>query len=181
LEKHEENVEIYSNCETVELFLNGKSLGKKLKPTDDSPRNWKVNYEAGTIKAVGINGGKTVAEYELKTAGKPAKIVLSIDKNKISNDWNDVVFVEATVTDENGVLVPNASDLINFSIQGSGFIAAVDSADNADIHSFQDTKRKAFQGKCFAYVKANKSSGKISLSAQSGSLKSNAISIAVER
>jgi beta-galactosidase len=70
---HEENVEIYSNCEEVELFLNGKSLGKKPKPADDSPRNWKVNFEPGTIKAVGTNGGKVVANYELRTAGETGK------------------------------------------------------------------------------------------------------------
>ncbi len=177
LNNHEENVEIYSNCDEVELFLNGKSLGAKAKPADDSPRNWTVNFETGTIKAVGRNGGKAVAEYELKTAGKPAKIELSIDKNKISDDWNDVVFVTAIVTDENGIIVPNANDSIQFNIEGSGFIAAVDSADNTDTNSFQDTKRKAFQGKCFAYIKANKNSGKITVSAQSGNLKSNTVAI----
>lgn len=178
---HEENVEIYSNCEEVELFLNGKSLGSKSKPADDSPRNWKVNFETGVIKAVGKNGGKIVAEYELKTAGKAAKILLSVDKNKITNDWNDVVFVTATVTDENGVIVPGASDLINFKATGAGFIAAVDSGDNADHDLFQDTKRKAFQGKCVALLKANKNSGKISVTATAKNLSGNAITITVVR
>ena len=177
---HEENAEIYSNCESVELFLNGVSLGEKSKPKDDSPRNWKVNYEAGTLKAVGKNAGKIVAEYELKTAGKPAKIVLSVDKNIIANNWNDVVYVEAAVTDENGVIIPNATDLINFNVADAGFIAAVDSADNADHDSFQTTKRKAFQGKVTAYVKANKNSGAITISAQSGNLKSNVLTLNVK-
>ena len=179
LNKHEENVEIYSNCEQVELFLNGKSLGVKSKPADDSPRNWKVNFEPGTIKAVGINGGKTVAEYELKTAGKPARIMLSADKNAISNDWNDVVFVRAVVADENGVIVPSADNLINFNVTGQGFIAVVDSADNADTASFQDTKRKAFQGQCFAMIKTNAKSGKITINAVSGDLKSNTVVISL--
>ncbi|CAN5373428.1 hypothetical protein BH20ACI1_BH20ACI1_24130 [soil metagenome] len=177
---HEENVEIYSNCETVELFLNGKSLGEKVKPENDSPRNWKVDYETGTIKAIGKNGGKAVAEYELKTAGKPVKIVLSVNKNNIQNDWNDVVFVKASVVDKNGVIVPDADNLISFNAVGAGFIAAVDSADNTDISSFQDTKRKAFQGIVFAYVKANKNAGKIAISAQSGNLKSNSITLNVK-
>ena len=178
-EAHEENVEIYSNCETVELFLNGKSLGVKSKPANDSPRNWLVNYETGTIKAVGMNGGKAVAEHELRTAGKPAKIVLTADKNTIVNDWNDVIFVQATVTDENGNLLPNAADTINFQISGAGVIAAVDSADHNSHEPYQATIRRAFQGICFAMLKANTDSGKIKLTATAANLKSNAIEIKV--
>lgn len=178
---HKENVEVYSNCEEVELFLNGKSLGSKPKPADDSPRNWNVDFEAGTIKAVGKNGGKTVAEFELKTAGKPAGIVLSADKKQISNNWDDVVFVRATVVDENGTIVPNASDMIEFSASGPGVIAAVDSADNADHDPFQATRRKAFNGRCFAYIKASQGSGKITITAKSGNLSSNMLTISAGR
>lgn len=179
LDKHEENVEIYSNCDEVELFLNGKSLGSKPKNADDSPRNWKVGFEAGTIKAVGKNGGKAVAEFELKTAGKPARIVLSANKASITNDWNDVVFVTATVVDDKGVVVPNANDLIVFEAAGAGDIVAVDSADNADHDPFQAKQRKAFQGTCEALIKAKGTSGTISISARSGAIMSNKISIAV--
>ncbi len=180
LEKHEENIEIYSNCEIVELFLNGKSLGEKPKPENDSARNWNVGFETGTIKAVGKNGGKIVAEYELKTAGKPAKILLSADKSNFSNDWNDVVFVKAEVVDANGVIVPNADNLLDFNASGAGSIVAVDSGDNTDTAKFQDTKRKTFQGIVFAYLKANKNNGKIVVSAQSGNLKSNSITLNVK-
>lgn len=179
LSPHEENVEIYSNCGEVELFLNGKSLGKKSKPTDDSPRNWKVNFETGTIKAVGMNGGKIVANYELKTAGKPAKILLTIDKNSIQNNWDDVVFAEVKIVDENGVLVPNANDLISFQVSGSGTIAAVDSFDNNSIEPFQTTKRKAYNGFCFAMLKANADKGNIKLTATADGLKSASVSIKV--
>lgn len=177
---HEENVEVYSNCEEVELFLNGKSLGKKSKPPDDSPRNWKVNFEAGTIKAVGINGGKIVSEYELRTAGKPAKIVLAVDKNRIANDWNDVAFVQVTVTDENGTILPNAADLISFQVSGAGFIAAVDSADFNSHEPYQAATRKAFQGMCFAMLKANTRKGKIKLTATAPNLKSSTIEISIK-
>lgn len=178
---HKENVEIYSNCEEVELFLNGRPLGAKAKPVDDSPRNWSVDFEAGAIKAIGKNGGRIVAEFELKTAGKPARIVLSADKAQIANKWDDVVFVTATVVDENGTIVPNASDMIEFGVSGAGVIAAVDSADNADHDPFQATKRKAFNGRCFAYIKANRNSGKIAVSAKSGSLSGNPVAIDVRR
>lgn len=179
LSPHEENVEIYSNCEEVELFLNGKSLGKKSKPADDSPRNWKVNFVQGTIKAVGINGGKIVTNYELKTAGKPAKILLTIDKSSIQNNWNDVVFAEVKIVDENGVLVPNANDLISFKADGAGTIAAVDSFDNSSIEPFQATTRKAYNGFCFAMLKANANKGNIKLTATADGLKSASIMVKV--
>ena len=175
LEKHSENMEIYSNCDEVELFLNDKSLGKKPRPADDKPRNWQVDFEAGTIRAVGINNGKIAATDELKTHGKPQKIVLTANKARVANDWNDVVFVTATVTDENGVMIPTASDLISFKITGSGVIAAVDSADNRSHEPFQASQRKAYQGKCFAMIKANKNAGKITITASAPNLKSNAV------
>jgi beta-galactosidase len=179
LSAHEENVEIYSNCDEVELFLNGRSLGSKPKPADDSPRNWKVAFETGTIRAVGKNGGKVVAEFEHKTAGKPAKIILTVDKTRIAKDWNDVVFVNATVVDEYGVVVPSANNMINFEAAGSGIIAAVDSADNADHDPFQDTKRRAFQGTCFALIKASRAKGKIMVTARSEGLSSKTLTINV--
>ena len=115
---HDENVEVYSNCEQVELFLNGKSLGEKALPVDASPRNWTVPFVPGTLKAVGKNKGRIAASYELRTAGKPAKIVLAADRNLLNAVWDDVVYVTATVVDENGVLVPNAGDLITFKTGG---------------------------------------------------------------
>ncbi|HTK37011.1 MAG TPA: glycoside hydrolase family 2 TIM barrel-domain containing protein [Pyrinomonadaceae bacterium] len=174
---HEENVEVYSNCDEVELFLNGKSLGSKPKPVNDGPRNWRVTFEPGTIKAIGKNSGKMVAEYELRTAGKPAKILLSSDKPTVANNWNDVVYVTAAVVDANGVIVPTADDLIEFSAKGSGFIAAVDSADNTDHDPFQSTKRKAFAGRCVAYIKTKGRSGEIMVSARSANLRSNTLTL----
>jgi beta-galactosidase len=181
LQPHAENVEIYSNCEEVELFLNGKSLGKKPKPADDSPRNWTVNFEAGTIKAVGLNGGKVVAEYALQTAGKPSKILLSVDKTAIANNWDDVAFVQVSVVDDDGTLVPDASDLITFKTVGAGFLAAVDSADINSHESYRGTTRRAFQGMCFAILKANAGSGKITLTATAPNLKGASVSVNVTR
>ena len=179
LSPHQENVEIYSNCEEVELFLNGKSLGSKSKPANDSPRNWMVTFEPGTIKAVGKNGGKIVAEYELKTAGKPARILLTTDKTRITNEWNDVIFVTATVVDSNGVPTPDAENMVRFAANGPGSIVAVDSADNTDHDPFQSDQRRAYQGRCIAYIKANKASGRITVTAFDERLQSNKITIDV--
>ena len=174
---HEENVEVYSNCEEVELFLNGNSLGSKPRPADDSPRIWKVPFEAGTLKAIGRNRGKQVATYELRTAGPPARIVLTADRQRIAPSWDDVSYVTATVVDKDGVIVPNARDLISFTLEGPGVIAAVDSADNNSHEPFQATERRAYQGRCFAMIKAKSGSGKITLTASAEGLAAGDITI----
>jgi beta-galactosidase len=173
----EEKVEVYSNCEQVELFLNGKSLGEKALPADASPRTWTVQFAPGTLRAVGKNKGRVVASYELRTSGKPAKIVLAADRTLLNAVWDDVVYVTATVVDENGVLVPNARDLITFKISGPGMIAAVESGDNTSHEPFQASERRAYQGRCFAILKAAAASGRITVEASAAGLKSNALTV----
>lgn len=176
---HEENVEIYTNCDEVELFLNGRSLGVKKKNADDSPLNWKVDFEAGSIKAIGRIGNKVAAEFELRTAGKPARVILTPDKSAIANNWNDVVFVRATVVDADGVAVPTANDRIMFEVSGPGVIAAVDSGNNTDHDPFHTDDRRAFQGSCMALIKANKSTGTITIKAGAPGLSGSAATIRV--
>src|SRR5205823_1279447 len=167
------------NCDEVELFLNGTSLGRQARPKDDSPRNWKVSFAPGTINAVAMNGGKIAATYELRTAGKPAKIVLAANKKTIAGSWDEVVFVNVSVVDENGTLVPDAENLISFETEGAGFVAAVDSANSNSHESYRATERQAFQGMCLALLKANTSKGRIKLTATSANLKSAMVEINV--
>ena len=177
LDPHEEQIEIYSNCEQVELFLNGKSLGAKPLPRDASPRIWTLTFEPGTIRAVGTNGGKVAAAHELRTAGKPVRINVSADRLKLAPSWDDLSYVTITVVDSNGVLVPTATDLITFKITGPGVIAAVDSGDNAGHESFQGKQRRAYQGRCFAIVRAGAGSGRIILTAEAGGLAGGSVTI----
>ncbi|HLP76623.1 MAG TPA: glycoside hydrolase family 2 TIM barrel-domain containing protein, partial [Candidatus Paceibacterota bacterium] len=177
-EPHPENVEIYSNCDDVEVFLNGISLGSKPRPADDSARFWTVAYAPGVLKAVAKNEGKIVASCELRTAGKPAKILLSVDRNQLALDWDDVSTVSAVVIDANGVPVPNASDLITFQITGPASVAGVDNGDNASQESFQANERRALQGRCFAFLKATAEHGRIVVTATSPGLKTSTISLA---
>jgi len=174
---HDENVEVYSNGKEVELFLNVKSLGAKALNADASPRIWKVAYTPGTLMAVARNNGRVVATDELRTAGVPARIVLSSNQDRLPFDWNEVAFVRATVVDAHGVLVPSATNLITFKISGPGVIAAVDNADNASHEPFPAGERHAFQGRCVAFVKASAPSGKIVLTASAPGLKSGSITI----
>ncbi len=174
---HEENVEIYSNCKEVELFLNGKSLGAKPLNSDASSRNWKVPYAPGTLRAVARNGDKIVATDELRTAGTPAKIILNANRDQLPFDWNGVAFVRAMVVDAHGALVPSATNLVAFKISGPGVIAAVDNADSASHEPFQANERHAFQGQCVAFVKASAPSGKIILTASAPGLENGSLTL----
>lgn len=174
---HEEEVEVYSNCEQIVLFLNGKSLGERRKPADDSPRIWKMSFIPGTLRAVAKNKGRVVASHELRTAGKPARIVLASDRSVLAPVWDDVVYVTATVVDEAGVLVPYAADLITFTTTGPGVVAAVDSGNNNSHEPFRASERRAYQGSCFAMIKATVASGQITIKASAPGLKSGSITI----
>lgn len=176
-EAHEENVEVYSNCEEVELFLNGKSLGVKPINQNASPRTWKLSYEPGLLRAAARNGGMEVAQAELRTAGPPAKIILTTDQAKLREGWDAVAFVQAEVVDAQGVVVPRAKELIQFSITGPGRIAAVDSADNACTEPFQASHRHAYQGVCFALIKTTAAAGRIVVTAAADGLQSGSVAI----
>lgn len=170
-------VQVYSNCDEVELFLNGKSLGAVNKPANDSPREWDVTFEKGTIKAVGKNKGVEVASEEFKSAGQPAKVVLTSSKSKIGKSWDDVSFIYATVVDANGVICPNADNLIKFTITGPGTIAAVDNGNIMSHEPYQATQRQAHQGKAIAIIKAAKGTGKILFKATADGLEAGSISV----
>lgn len=165
-------VEVYSNCDEVELFLNGRSHGVKPRPADNaSPRSWQMTFESGSLKAVARNGGQVVAVQELRTAGAPTAIALSADRDSIYNNWDDLSTVRATVVDANGVPCPVADNLINFRVGGAGMLAGVDNADLSDAGSFLSSKRFAYKGTCIAIIKAGAASGRITVTASSENLK----------
>jgi beta-galactosidase len=170
-------VQVYSNCDEVELFLNGKSLGTKPKPADDSPRAWDVTFAKGTLRAVARNEGQEAATDELRTAGPPARIVLSTSRPRLGTGWDDVAYVTARVVDANGVLCPNADQQLTFSLTGPGALAAVDNGNVASHEPYQARQRKVYQGQCIALVKATGASGKLSLKASAAGLTDGAITL----
>ena len=172
-------VQVYSNCDVVELFLNGKSLGTKVKPAADSPRSWEVTFEKGTLKAVAKNNGTVAASDELKTAGVPARILLTADKLKISKSWDDVSYVTASVVDADGIVCPNDDKLISFSVSESGLISAVDNGDINSHEAYQSSERHIFNGQCIAIIKAKVAAGKITVTASSPELVSGSVVINV--
>jgi beta-galactosidase len=179
LDSHEETVEVYSNCQKVELFLNGRSLGVQPKPQDDSARIWKVAFEPGLIRAVASNEGQVTATDELRTAGKPAAVLLTAGRTTLTHTWDDVSRIQVSIVDENGTLVPNAKDRVEFTITGPGRIAAVDNGDIFSHELFQAAARSAYQGRCCAWVKATAGRGTITLTAAAAGLKNATITLTV--
>lgn len=161
----------YNNADEVELFVNGESQGVRTKGKDDFHVVWRVKYEPGVVKVVSRKDGKTVLEKEIHTAGEPAQIRLTADRNEIKSDGRDLSFVTVEVLDKDGNLCPNADNQIMFDVQGAGFIAGVDNGSPVSMEKFKADYRKAFYGKCLVVVQSDGKSGGIKLTATSEGLK----------
>lgn len=170
-----EGVEIpvvaYSNCESVELFLNGKSLGEK-QMNDEMDLVWLVPYEPGVLLAKAKNQGKVSAEMKIETAGEAAKIEMLADRKTINTDPQDVVHLEVNIQDQNGRFVPDASNKISFNIEGDASILGIDNGDPMNQASFVGNEINTFNGKCLLIVKAGKRQGKVTVIASAEGLKS---------
>jgi beta-galactosidase len=168
----------YSNCESVELFLNGKSLGeKKFSDTKDLHLVWVVPYAAGTVKAVSKNNGKIVCSDEVQTAGAPAKVVLTADHTEINADGDDLSNIEIEIVDKDGRVCPNADNLVRFRIEGTGIIDGVGNGNPVSHENFKASERKAFHGLCLAVIQSKRERGTIHLSAESEGLQAAEVSI----
>jgi len=170
-------VSVLSNCEEVELFLNGQSLGTKTLPADVAARVWEFTYAPGSLRAVGRNAGKEVAHEELKTAGAPAKVTLTTDRTSVSSSFDDVVFVHATVTDANGIRIPFADNAITFKVSGAGNFVAADNGKADDHTVFSDPTHTAKDGRVLALVRANDSKGKITVTASADGLTTGTLTL----
>ncbi len=166
----------YTNCDEVELFLNGKSLGVKRKTGDELHLMWRVPFTPGTLKAVGTKDKKTLTT-EIKTAGKPEKIILDADRNQISADGKDLSFITVKILDKDSTMVPYADNLVNFKISGPGKIIGVDNGSETSHESFKANFRKAFNGLCLVVIQSKNKTGKIKLEANSEGLKGTKILI----
>jgi beta-galactosidase len=171
----------YSNCESVELFLNGQSLGeKKFSDTKDLHLVWKVPFAAGTLKAVAKNNGKVACTDEVQTASAPAKIVLTPDRAEIKADGDDLSNVTIEIVDSEGRVCPNADNLVKFRIEGEGIIAGVGNGNSVSHEYFKANERKAFHGLCLAIIQSKRERGTIRLLAESEGLQSTQVVIQAE-
>ncbi len=157
---------VYSNCDSVSLYFNGVSLGsKKLQNQEPFHVAWNVAFSEGKIKALAFKNGIVVASDSITTAATASKIGLKVDRDTIQADGYDQAFVETDILDANGTMVPDASNLINYSISGPGKIVGVDNGNPISLESFKASARQAFNGKCLAIVQSTGTEGQIVLTA----------------
>jgi beta-galactosidase len=192
-------VTCFTNCDTVELFLNGRSFGVKgyefprlgmegkwgnmpdrakvLRTTGDLHLSWDVIYEPGALKAVGTKDGKIVATAEIFTTGQPASIGLSSDRGSLVPHQSDVAHVAVYILDDKGRVVPTASNEVTFEIEGAGSLLGTDNGDPASHEDYKSNRRKAFNGLCLAIVKSNGKAGRIQVKAVSPTLRAASVII----
>ena len=175
-------VSIYSSCTQVELFLNGKSLGKK--PTDRSTKmmaSWQVPYQQGVLKAVGYNAkSKMVNSAILTSAGAVANIQLDADKKVIKANNQDLSYITVELLDAKGIRNPLAENKVTFEIDGPGTIIGVGNANPQSLESYLAPERKAWHGRCMVIVKAGKSVGEIRLKALAEGMNTGSIIISAQ-
>ena len=192
------SVIVYTNCDSVELFLNGKSYGTKsyvfpqqghsgswigyarpyvVPTTSDLHLSWDVPYEPGTLKVIGKKGGKTVSE-EVHTTSRSASIRLSADRINLTADSHEIVNIKAEIIDENGWVVPDANNLIEFKVEGEGVLIGTDNGNPMDKTQMKSKQRNAFNGLALAVIQSTEKSGTIRITAMSADLKDAVLQIA---
>ena len=172
-------VHVFTSGDEVELFLNGKSLGKKKKKEFEYRLRWDdVIYESGELKAVVYKNGKLWKEEIIKTTGNPAELKITADRNEIIADGKDLSYITVRIVDENGLFVANANNEIEFSIEGPGEIVATDNGNPCDMTEFQSKKRNAFSGLVLGIIRSkNKKQGTIKVIVKSEGLIESSIVI----
>ena len=160
----------YSQADEVELLLNGQSLGTRKKQGDDMHVFWHVPYTPGTLQAISRKNGAVVATQTIQTAGAPARIELTADRQQLHADGSDLSFVTVRVLDAHGVPVPDAANNIHFQVNGNASIAGVDNGSETSMESFKGNERKIFNGLCLAVIQAGNKAGKITLTATADGL-----------
>lgn len=168
-------VHAFTNCDEVELFVNGKSYGKKVKGVDLTPipmihrfwksdkplmskyrLSWDVPYQAGTIKVIAYKDGKAIVEKEISTAGKAHHIELEADRTLIASDNKDLSYITVKVVDKEGNLCYKANNNIKFEIEGKGKIAGVGNGNAASLTPLQGDQMEVFSGMALAILKVDK-------------------------
>ena len=178
-EKDTIKVHCYTSCDEVELFLNGKSQGKK-KAEPYKKLIWSVVYKPGKLEAKGYKGGKLITKDIVETTAAPAELTLSSDVNTLKADGCDVSVIRVAIKDDKRRIVPTANNLVKFSIEGPGRIIGTGNGNPTSYEPDKASQRMAFNGYCLILVQSYKKAGEIKLKASSETLKGSEVVIKVE-
>lgn len=172
-------VHVFTSGDEAELFLNGKSLGRKKKQQYEYRLRWPdIKYEPGELKVIAYKNGKIWAEDVVRTTGEASQLLISADRKGIAADGTDLSFITVKVADKNGLVIPTANNNVSFEIEGPGQIVATDNGDPANMVSFVSKERAAFSGLVLAIVQSKKGKpGTVKVKAKSEGLKDATIFI----
>ena len=168
---------VYSNADSVELFLNGKSQGSKNVDPTVAKLQWSVPFASGTLEAKATKAGTVVASDKIQTAGAAAALTTKADRATIVADGRDLAYVEVNVVDAQGVVVPQAKNQVDFTLSGPGALVGLDGGDATNHDSYKGTSHAAFSGKLMAIVRSSTTPGTITLKASSGALTGSSVTI----
>ena len=175
-------VHIYTSGDAVELFLNGKSLGRREKAHSYDRLTWDdVRYEPGSLKAIAYKNGQKWAEELVETTGKPAALQVTAEKTELKNDGTDLSFIRVAVVDSQGRVVPRSKNHLKFSVTGPAEIIATDNGDATSLLPFQLSERDAYNGLALVILRSQyMKQGKVVLTVESKGLPKQKIALKVE-
>ena len=158
-------IEVYSNCQEVELFVNGESQGRKAMPDNARPALFNINFNSGKIEAIGYNDGKEAARYTSVTADEPARINIEKAGGRVGTGFDDVEIVSIQIVDVQGNVCPNNDCRIELKVEGAQLIAV----DNADVLAHETSHKSAtfntYQGRMIAYIRRISDKGNVTVTA----------------
>ena len=175
-------VHIYTSGDAVELFLNGKSLGRREKAHSYDRLTWDdVRYEPGSLKAIAYKNGQKWAEDLVETTGKPAALQVTAEKTELKSDGTDLSFIRVAVVDSQGRVVPRSKNHLKFSVTGPAEIIATDNGDATSLLPFQLSERDAYNGLALVILRSQyMKQGKVLLTVESKGLPKQKIALKVE-
>jgi hypothetical protein len=166
------SVNVFTNCEEVELFLNSRSLGtKKMSDSQNRTLTWEVPFEKGKLSAIARNNGGVVASAELKTTSAVSAIIASSDKKSIKADRQSIAHVYINLCDEAGNTVYTAENEVTCAIAGPARLIGIEDSNPANTEDYKDNKQHAYHGKLLIYLQATDKPGQVTVKLSSPGLK----------
>jgi hypothetical protein len=170
-------ISCFTNCDSVELFHDGQSLGSKPHAPGETV-TWPVDFTSGVLKAVGKKGAAT-ATFELKKAGTAAKLALQPDLTSLRADGRDVAQIEVDVADKDGTLAPDAGNLVACTITGPARIIGIENGDTNGKEDYKALSHSVYQGRMLIYVQSLKTPGQAKLKVSTPNLEGSSVTLTV--